>query len=56
MAHIIFSRTRLNNNDIGGFTQHLRRHAHGLRQLPRHKLWQLSIEQQETALPAEQIA
>jgi hypothetical protein len=24
--------------------------------LLRHQLWQLSIEQQETALPAEQIA
>jgi hypothetical protein len=56
MAHIIFSRTRLNNKDIGRFTQHLRQHAHGLRQLLRHQLWQLHIEQQETALPAEQIA
>jgi hypothetical protein len=56
MAHIIFWRTRLNNKDIGRFAQHLRQHAHGLRQLLRHQLWQLYIEQQETALPSEQIA
>jgi len=56
MAHIIFLRTRLNNNNIRRFTQHFRQHAHGLRQLLRQKLWQLYIEQQETALPAEQIA
>jgi hypothetical protein len=56
MAHIIFSRTRLNNKDIGRFTQHFRQHAHGLRKLLRRKLWQPYIEQQQTALPAEQIA
>jgi hypothetical protein len=54
-SHYIFAYVP-QQQDIGRFTQHFRQHAHGLRKLLRHKLWQLYIEQQETALPAEQIA